>query len=68
VVGSNGAKLEDLESKNGTRVGEDSVMGPVTLRDGDLIHIGPIVIVYHASASGISTETQSRPRRAQTLS
>jgi pSer/pThr/pTyr-binding forkhead associated (FHA) protein len=69
VVGSNGAKLEDLESKNGTSVGEDCVTGPVTLRDGDLIHIGPIVIVYHASASGISTETQSRPRRrAQTLS
>jgi DNA-binding winged helix-turn-helix (wHTH) protein len=64
VVGSNGAKLEDLGSKNGTSVGEDDVLtSPVALHDGDRIHIGPIIIVYHASASGISTETQSRPRR-----
>ena len=68
VVGANGVRLEDLGSKNGTSVGEDDALTkPVTLRDGDLIHIGPIVVVYHASASGISTETQSRPRRrAQT--
>jgi hypothetical protein len=64
VVGSHDARLVDLGSKNGTSVGEDDVgTDPVTLHDGDRIHIGPIVIVYHVSASGISTETQSRPRR-----
>jgi hypothetical protein len=63
VVGSNGAKLEDLESKNGTLIGDQVVIEPVVLHDGDRIHIGPIIIIYHASASGISTETQSRPRR-----
>ena len=35
---------------------------PTALRDGDRVHIGPIVIVYHASATGISTETVSRRR------
>jgi hypothetical protein len=30
------------------------------LHDGDTIAIGPIVVVYHASASGISTETVTR--------
>jgi DNA-binding winged helix-turn-helix (wHTH) protein len=65
VVRSHEARLEDLGSKNGTSLGEDELpTGPVTLHDGDRIHIGPIVIVYHASAAGISTETQSRPQRA----
>jgi hypothetical protein len=69
VVGSNGAKLEDLESKNGTIVNDDVVIGSVVLHDGDRIHVGPVVVIYHASASGISTETQSRPqRRARTSS
>jgi DNA-binding winged helix-turn-helix (wHTH) protein len=63
VVGSNGAKLEDLESKNGTIVNDDVVNGTVVLHDGDRIHVGPVVVIYHASASGISTETQSRPHR-----
>jgi hypothetical protein len=63
VVGQREAHLEDLGSKNGTLISDEVVVGPVVLHDGDRIHVGPIVIVYHASASGISTETQSRPRR-----
>jgi pSer/pThr/pTyr-binding forkhead associated (FHA) protein len=66
VVGAREAHLEDCGSKNGTLIGDEVVIRPVVLHDGDRIHVGPIVIVYHASASGISTETQSRPRqRAQ---
>jgi hypothetical protein len=69
VVESNAAKLEDLGSKNGTIVNDDVVIGSVVLHDGDRIHVGPVVVIYHASASGISTETQSRPhRRSQTSS
>ncbi|HEY7533834.1 MAG TPA: FHA domain-containing protein, partial [Nitrospiraceae bacterium] len=63
VVESNAAKLEDLGSKNGTIVNDDVVIGSVVLHDGDRIHVGPVVVIYHASASGISTETQSRPHR-----
>jgi DNA-binding winged helix-turn-helix (wHTH) protein len=57
VVGERGAVLEDLGSKNGTAIGETLVQGQVTLRDGDQIHVGPVLVIYHASASGISTDT-----------
>jgi DNA-binding winged helix-turn-helix (wHTH) protein len=59
VIGRGGAKLEDLGSKNGTRLGDSPVTGSVGLHDGDRIHIGPILVIYHASASGMSTETIS---------
>ncbi len=51
------ARLEDLDSKNGTTVNENPVAGPVVLHDGDRIQVGPILVIYHASASGVSTET-----------
>ena len=31
--------------------------GKVVLHDGDPILVGPVPIIYHASASGISTDT-----------
>ena len=63
VVGQRGAVLEDLGSKNGTRIGEHLVTGKVALHDGDPIHVGPVLVIYHASASGISTETVVGPAR-----
>jgi DNA-binding winged helix-turn-helix (wHTH) protein len=57
VVAPNGAALDDVGSKNGTKLAEKPVMGTVTLHDGDRIQIGPVLIVYHVSASGMSTET-----------
>jgi DNA-binding winged helix-turn-helix (wHTH) protein len=62
VVADGDVLLEDLGSKNGTSVGEEPLSGPTALRDGDRVDIGPIVIIYHASATGISTETVSRRR------
>ena len=62
VVGERGAVLEDLDSKNGTKVRDKPVTGKVVLRDGDQIHVGPVLIIYHASASGISTETIAGPK------
>jgi DNA-binding winged helix-turn-helix (wHTH) protein len=61
VVDEREAVLEDLGSKNGTRVGETLLKGKVVLHDGDRILAGPVLIVYHASASGISTDTVSIP-------
>jgi DNA-binding winged helix-turn-helix (wHTH) protein len=55
--------IEDLASKNGTMVNETAVKKPVDLHDGDRIQVGPIVVIYHASASGMSTETFVRPAR-----
>lgn len=60
VVGDEGTHIEDLGSKNGTKVGEAALARVVALHDGDRIHIGPIVVVYHCSASGMSTETVER--------
>lgn len=57
VIDHRGAVLEDLDSKNGTRIGDALVTGATTLHDGDAIHVGPVLVVYHASASGISTHT-----------
>lgn len=52
-----GATLEDLGSKNGTRVGDALVTAAVWLRDGDAIHVGPAVIVYRTSEDAVTTET-----------
>ena len=57
LVDAEGALLEDLGSKNGTTVGTTTVTGQAPLRDADVIHLGPVRLVYHASASGMPTET-----------
>jgi len=51
------ARLEDLDSKNGTMVNDKPVSDPRPLHDGDRIQIGPAGVIYHASISGLSTET-----------
>jgi DNA-binding winged helix-turn-helix (wHTH) protein len=53
------ATLEDLGSKNGTRVGTRDVEGEVPLADGDEIEIGPARLLFWASGTG-STETAAR--------
>jgi pSer/pThr/pTyr-binding forkhead associated (FHA) protein len=58
AVEKSGATLEDLKSKNGTKVGDASVATPVKLRDGDRIVVGTVPLTYRTSASGYSTETQ----------
>jgi DNA-binding winged helix-turn-helix (wHTH) protein len=60
-VADSGATLEDLGSKNGTRIGEEAVAASVALRDGDRIVIGNVPLTYRVSTSGLSTETQARP-------
>jgi pSer/pThr/pTyr-binding forkhead associated (FHA) protein len=62
VVAADGAVLEDLDSKNGTTVNEQAVTNRVTLHDGDRIQLGPVLIIFHASSSGMSTETIVRLR------
>ena len=57
VIDGDAASIEDLESKNGTMLREQIVAGQSPLRDGDRIQVGPILLVFHASASGLSTAT-----------
>ena len=60
VISGASVFLEDLGSKNGTRVGGQPVNGRAELRDGDAIHIASIRVAYRRSNSGFSTETESR--------
>jgi DNA-binding winged helix-turn-helix (wHTH) protein len=57
TLDARGATIEDLGSKNGTRVGEHVVTGAVRLENGDAIRVGPAVLVYRESADMLSTET-----------
>ena len=57
LIDGHAASIEDLDSKNGTTLREQIVTGPSPLHDGDLIQVGPILLVFHASASGLSTAT-----------
>jgi pSer/pThr/pTyr-binding forkhead associated (FHA) protein len=57
VVGVQNTMLEDLGSKNGTTLREALVTAPIVLQDGDRIRVGPVVVTYHASTSGMPTET-----------
>jgi pSer/pThr/pTyr-binding forkhead associated (FHA) protein len=43
--------IEDLESKNGTRVSGVPVMAPTTLADGDQLQFGSIAAVFSAWAA-----------------
>jgi DNA-binding winged helix-turn-helix (wHTH) protein len=57
LIDATRAVLQDLGSKNGTMLNDAPISRRVPLHDGDRIQIGPLVVVYHASASGMSTET-----------
>jgi len=58
LVRGDTVSLEDLESKNGTRVDGQAVSSPVTLRNGAEILVGSVPVVYLSSLSDMSTETQ----------
>ena len=57
MLTADGVTLEDLGSKNGTRLGDAAVTTAVELSDGDSIRVGPAVIVYRRSEDGVTTET-----------
>jgi DNA-binding winged helix-turn-helix (wHTH) protein len=57
VVTGTGACLEDLGSKNGTMLGGRVCAGPMPLRDGDTIRIGPVSMIFRVSDSKASTQT-----------
>jgi DNA-binding winged helix-turn-helix (wHTH) protein len=59
VIGAGGASLEDLGSKNGTKLGETICAGRVALQDGDTIRLGPVSMIFRASRSGMSTVTMA---------
>lgn len=49
------ATIEDLDSKNGTFVGEDRVEGPRVLADGDSVRLGLVSLVFRSASGSLST-------------
>lgn len=56
VVSDGRASIEDLESKNGTFVGEQRISVPTPLLDGDQVRLGTVRLVFRAGGEG-STAT-----------
>lgn len=57
TIADNVATLEDLGSKNSTRVNNCAVTRPTQLSDGDAIQIGQVVLVFRATQVMSTTET-----------
>ena len=64
IVGDYDASLEDLESKNGTTLGEVRVRQTVALEDGASITFGPVVRVYRETYNSRRDELR-HPRLEQ---
>jgi DNA-binding winged helix-turn-helix (wHTH) protein len=58
LVSPEGARIEDLGSRNGTYVGGKKIDGPTTLADGDEILIGHVPMTFCLGPGG-STETDA---------
>lgn len=61
VVSSDNAVIEDLGSRNGTRVNDAVIAGPVELRNGDRIRVGPAVLVFCVAGSSNVTSEETGP-------
>ena len=57
VVSGDSAVLEDLGSKNGTRLKGARLSAPVTLADGDEIWLGEVPLTFRVLAAGGPTRT-----------
>ncbi len=57
LVADEGARLEDLGSKNGTYVGAELVTEPRFLADRDEIRVGPVTLTFRTAPKSRSTET-----------
>lgn len=60
VIDVSGARLEDLGSKNGTRLNGEGVERPTPLHDGDTLRLGSVAMIFRRFEAGLSTETVSR--------
>ena len=59
-IGADGARLEDLGSKNGTKLNGQPVETPTTLFDGALIVLGTTALKFRIFETPDSTETVTR--------
>lgn len=59
TVAGKDARVEDLESRNGTWIGSSRVTAPVLLPDGANLRVGTVVLVYRRDLDKTSTESAS---------
>jgi DNA-binding winged helix-turn-helix (wHTH) protein len=59
-VGSDGATIEDLRSRNGTFLNGKSVLEPTEITDGSIIGLGPITLTFVELGAPASTRSVSR--------
>jgi DNA-binding winged helix-turn-helix (wHTH) protein len=59
IIAGQSATIEDLDSKNGTYIGETRLTGPRELRSGDVIRIGDVTFAFRSIGA---TPTQTLPR------
>ncbi len=57
VISDSEAVVEDLQSKNGTFVGEQPVSGAVRLKDGDEIRVGSVIVRFRKTSPKGPTAT-----------
>jgi hypothetical protein len=62
VLAAEAATLEDLGSKNGTRLKGERISGVVALADGDEIRIGPVAMTFRVMSRVGTTETEEKGR------
>jgi DNA-binding winged helix-turn-helix (wHTH) protein len=58
VVAGSEARVEDLDSKNGTSVGSHRLAEPMALRDGDRVAFGQVLFTYRRTDANPATVTQ----------
>jgi DNA-binding winged helix-turn-helix (wHTH) protein len=61
LVAEGSARLEDLDSKNGTYVSGTKIDRPVELHDGDAIRLGSASLTFRVFTAAGSTATQIGP-------
>ncbi len=61
VISDGEAVLEDLQSKNGTFVGEQPVSGTIRLKDGDEIRTGSVIVRFRMTSRKGPTATWHGP-------
>jgi DNA-binding winged helix-turn-helix (wHTH) protein len=61
VIRINGQQvmIEDLDSKNGTYVGDERIFNAVRLSDGDRVRVGSFLLTLRASQKNVSTQTKT---------
>ncbi len=61
VVRPDETTVEDLGSKNGTHVNGSRLTQPATLKDGDQVQVGSLMMTYRSLDTLPSTRTRRRP-------